>query len=113
MKEFNGRRVENLEEVFNFHHSSLCNVVERSFGVAKSKWQMLQGVPHYPREKQSKIIMACFALHNYVLEQNPARSTVSNMPAPGVNPLSYEWVALNESVDMSNVREWIMAGLGL
>ena len=63
-KEFKRRGPERLEEVFNFHHSKLRNVVERSFGVAKNKWQMLKGVAHYPQDKQRQIIEACFALHN-------------------------------------------------
>ncbi|XP_066370294.1 uncharacterized protein [Miscanthus floridulus] len=50
MREFERRRAENWEEIYNFHHSSLRNVIERSFGVLKARWQMMQGVPHYPRE---------------------------------------------------------------
>jgi len=35
MKEFKNRCAGNLEEMFNYHHSKLRNVVERTFGCAK------------------------------------------------------------------------------
>jgi hypothetical protein len=54
-----------VQEKFNYHHSSLRNVVEREFGVLKSRWHILQGVPYYAREKHTKILIAYFALHNF------------------------------------------------
>jgi len=75
-EEFMNRGAEHLQEVFNFHHSKLSNVVERPFGVAKNKWQMLKGMPHYHKDKQGQIIVACFALHNFVRDENARTSTV-------------------------------------
>ncbi|WVZ64429.1 hypothetical protein U9M48_013939 [Paspalum notatum var. saurae] len=37
LKDFETKGPENLNEIFNFHHSSLRNVVERSFGVLKNR----------------------------------------------------------------------------
>lgn len=37
LKEFEMKGPENLNEIFNYHHSCLWNVVERSFGVLKNK----------------------------------------------------------------------------
>ena len=54
------------KEVFNFVHSSLHNVIERSFGVLKMKWRILLNLPSYPMPKQSQIIIACMALHNFI-----------------------------------------------
>jgi len=54
--------------VFNHAHSSLRNVIERSFGVLKMKWRILKNLPSYPVNKQSKIIVACMALHNFIRE---------------------------------------------
>jgi hypothetical protein len=54
------------KEVFNFNHSSLRNVIERSFGVLKTKWCILLDLPSFPVDKQSKIIMACMELHNFI-----------------------------------------------
>ena len=42
-----------MEETFNYAHSSLRNVVERSIGVLKMKWRMIKEVPAYPPQKQS------------------------------------------------------------
>jgi hypothetical protein len=52
--------------MFNHLHSSLRNVIERSFGVLKMKWRILHHLPSYPMEKQIKIIIACMALHNFI-----------------------------------------------
>ena len=54
------------KELFNFAHSSLRNIIERSFGVLKMKWSILLNLPSYPMLKQSKIIHACMALHNFI-----------------------------------------------
>lgn len=53
-------------ETFNHRHSSLRNVVERSFVVLKMKWRILQGIPRYKPETQKMIITACMCLHNYI-----------------------------------------------
>ena len=52
-------------ELFNYSHSSLRNVIERSFRVLKMKWRILLDLPSYPMAKQSQIIMACMAVHNF------------------------------------------------
>ena len=36
LKEFDDRPAQGPNEVFNFHHASLCNVVERLFGGGQS-----------------------------------------------------------------------------
>ena len=43
-----------MEETFNYAHSSLRNVVERSIGVLKMKRRMLKEIPAYAPDKQSK-----------------------------------------------------------
>jgi hypothetical protein len=59
-----------LKELFNHAHSSLKNVIERSFGMLKMKWYVLLKMPSYSMEKQSKIIIACMALHNFIRDSN-------------------------------------------
>ncbi|XP_014755538.1 L10-interacting MYB domain-containing protein-like [Brachypodium distachyon] len=65
-----GRAPSGKQELFNFAHSSLRNVIERSFGVLKQKWRILGDVPSYPVKKQTKIIIACMALHNFIRESH-------------------------------------------
>lgn len=52
--------------MFNYAHSSLQNAIERAFGVLKMKWRILLKITSYPMAKQSQIIMACMALHNFI-----------------------------------------------
>ena len=54
------------KERFNYAHSSLSNVIEWSFEVLKMKWRILLDLPSYPTTKQSQIIIACMALHNFI-----------------------------------------------
>ena len=56
------------KQTFNHRHSQVRNAIECSFGVLKNKWRMLLHMPSYPTQKQSKIISACMALHNYIRE---------------------------------------------
>ncbi|WVZ70795.1 LOW QUALITY PROTEIN: hypothetical protein U9M48_019432 [Paspalum notatum var. saurae] len=63
-----GQMPRGIKETFNYAHSSLRNVIERSFGVLKMKWRILKELPSYPMPKQSKIISACMAIHNFITE---------------------------------------------
>ena len=56
------------KQTFNHRHSQIRNAIERSFGVLKNKWRILLHMPSYPPPKQSQIISACMAIHNYIRE---------------------------------------------
>ncbi|KAL0534371.1 hypothetical protein IC582_028661 [Cucumis melo] len=43
------------EEVFNYRHSSLRNVIERCFGVLKARFPILKQIPPYPIKTQKYI----------------------------------------------------------
>ena len=62
----NGPMPKGIKETFNYAHSSLRNVIERSFGVLKMKWRILKYLPSYPMPKQSKIITVCIGIHNFI-----------------------------------------------
>lgn len=121
LKEFDAKGPENVSEIFNYHHSCLRNVVERSFGVLKNKWQILRGIPFYSIEKQSKIIVACFALHNFALDNCDFGMDVDEMFGQGTylrmmgeqNAKTSEWLAVTSNDDIGTVRDWIAAGLTL
>jgi hypothetical protein len=53
-------------EIFNYHHSSLRSVIERTFGVCKARWRILQNMTNFKPQTQISIIWACFALHNFI-----------------------------------------------
>ena len=66
-QEFRRRGQQNgRKEVFNRLHSSLRNVIERSFGVWKQRWRILQNMPAYPYKTQVEIVVASMTLHNYI-----------------------------------------------
>ena len=109
LQEFrDGPEPQGKEEIFNYAHSSLRNVIERAFGVLKMKWRMLQKIPPYAPHKQSKIIVACMALHNFMRssgiadkhfhrcdnnENYVSRQAYENQPPPevvedGPNPMA-------------------------
>lgn len=62
----NGAMPRGKKGTFNFAHSSLRNVIERAFGVLKMKWRILLDIPMYPLHKQTEIVVACMALHNFI-----------------------------------------------
>jgi Transposase DDE domain. len=54
-------------ELFNLRHASLRNVVERVFGVLKSRFVILQRPPkQYPVRTQVKLVYALTAIHNFL-----------------------------------------------
>jgi hypothetical protein len=55
-----------IKETFNHVHSKVRNVVERSFGVLKNKFRILKGIPQFTIAKQTRIIVACMAIHNFI-----------------------------------------------
>jgi len=54
------------KKVFNRAHSSLRNVIKRSFRVWKQRWRILQNMLAYPYKTQVEIVVASLALHNYI-----------------------------------------------
>jgi hypothetical protein len=61
-----GKKPENSKELFNLRHASMRNVIERIFGVVKRKYQILRSPSEYSIDTQTRIILACCTLHNYV-----------------------------------------------
>ena len=55
------------KEMFNFCHASPRNAMERTFGIWKSRFRILRGVPHYPLQTQRDIIIACAVVHNFIM----------------------------------------------
>ena len=64
---FGDRAPQNKEELFNLRHSSLRNVVERTFGVVQKRFPILKNMPAFSLEFQSDLALCCFALHNFIV----------------------------------------------
>ncbi|KAF6159189.1 hypothetical protein GIB67_032806 [Kingdonia uniflora] len=71
LKEHDGRAPTNAKELFNYRHSSLGNVIERTFGLLKKHFAHLRSYPFYNIETQTMIVMACCIIHNSILEVDP------------------------------------------
>ncbi|XP_059650545.1 uncharacterized protein LOC132296350 [Cornus florida] len=57
------------EEVYNFRHSSLRNIIERCFGLVKMRFAILKQMPPYHFDTQVLIIIARCTLHNFIRSQ--------------------------------------------
>ncbi|KAL0423177.1 UNVERIFIED_CONTAM: hypothetical protein Sradi_0852500 [Sesamum radiatum] len=58
-------------ELFNLRHASARNVIERTFGLLKTRWGILRSPSYYPIRFQNQIIVACCLLHNFVRMEMP------------------------------------------
>ena len=54
------------EEIFNQCHARLRNVIERAFGVVKACFPLLKRMTPYSFTTQTKFIMTCFSIHNFL-----------------------------------------------
>ena len=55
------------KETFNYQHSSLRNVIERTFGVWKARWAILKDMHvGWSYETQVQVVLASMAIHNYI-----------------------------------------------
>ncbi|CAN6195300.1 unnamed protein product [Urochloa humidicola] len=111
------------KKLFNFHHSSLCNIIERSFEVLKNKWRILMKLPSYPMWKQTKIIMACMVIQNFIREskiqdddfdrydhdENYVPTSQASTPASRRNVQEH---ARDDDRYMNRFRNWIADGGG-
>ncbi|XP_076929423.1 uncharacterized protein LOC143593798 [Bidens hawaiensis] len=58
------------EERFNHAHAQLRNVIERAYGVLKARFPILKLMAPFPFPKQRDIVIACFAVHNFIRKCN-------------------------------------------
>ena len=68
----NGPPPQGMKETFNHVHAKVRNVIERSFGVLKMKFRILLNMPCFLEDKQTRIIVACMAFHNFIRERRIA-----------------------------------------
>ena len=62
------RRPSTPQELFNFKHSQVRVIIEHAFGRLKNKFQILFRVPNYRVHIQRRIVVACMALHNFIID---------------------------------------------
>lgn len=92
-----------VKDNFNYHHASLRSVVERTFRVVKRRFEILKDMPSYPRILQSKIVLSCFALHNWLVDRT---NEVEELMNPENIVHDYDGYTLDEFY-MLAIRRWI------
>ncbi|KAH6764517.1 nuclease HARBI1-like protein [Perilla frutescens var. frutescens] len=68
LKDFGGegRHPRNASELFNLRHASLRNMIERIFGVFKSRFTIFKTAPPFSFQIQAELVLACAGLHNFL-----------------------------------------------
>ena len=56
----------NHNETFNYYHSSLRCTIERTFGVWKNRFQILQNMRKFSFQTQVHIVCATMGIHNFI-----------------------------------------------
>ena len=64
-------------------HSSARNVIERCFGLIKSRWAILRDNAYHPIESMPRIIIACCLMHNFI------RTTMTEDPLDQEIPINH------------------------
>jgi hypothetical protein len=54
------------KELFNYRHSSLRSTVERTFGILKNRFPILENMPPYEVPDQRLLVVACCTIHNFI-----------------------------------------------
>ncbi|XP_057770707.1 uncharacterized protein LOC130990497 [Salvia miltiorrhiza] len=117
-----GARPQNSQELFNLRHAKARNTIERLFGVMKMRWGILRSASYYPIKIQTRLIMACFVLHNFIrgdMLVDPIEEEFDNMlpettefePEHGefvdiVEP-SPEWTAARDELARSMWQQYV------
>ncbi|XP_075099149.1 uncharacterized protein LOC142176015 [Nicotiana tabacum] len=68
--DYHRRRAINKEEKFNHAHAQLRNVIERAYGILKARFPILDKMAPYPIDVQRDVVIACFAVHNFIRKEH-------------------------------------------
>ncbi|CAL9010665.1 unnamed protein product [Prunus brigantina] len=108
-----GRDPANEVELFNLRHASLRNVIERIFGIFKSRFTIFKSVPPFPYRTQTELVLACAGLHNFLrkecrsdefpIELENESSSSSSLP---VNEGDPELVFQTQEQQRAHANEW-------
>ena len=72
LKEFEkaGCAPSNMKELFNLRHATARNVIERTYGVLKKQFPILNSMPGYSIEDQVQLTLCCVFLYNFIRRRN-------------------------------------------
>ncbi|XP_075091591.1 uncharacterized protein LOC142171785 [Nicotiana tabacum] len=67
--DYHRRRAITKEKKFNHAHAQLRNIIERAYGVLKARFPILDKMPPYPIDIQRDVVIACFAINNFIRKE--------------------------------------------
>lgn len=111
---------QNYKEFFNLKHAKARNVIERAFGILKSRFAILRSHAFYPINDQNQIIAACCMIHNFIRTTNahdPEEENVNEDHCEAVEAQLLEdfigmveastaWTGWRDNMAQSMYNEW-------
>lgn len=79
MKPFNFRNQNSAQRIFSYRLSRARRTVENAFGMLANKFRVLQTTIALEPSKVEKVLLACIALHNFLLKHNDQNYTPLNI----------------------------------
>lgn len=112
---------QNAQEFFNMKHAKARNIIERAFGILKSRWAILRSPSFYPIKQQTHILLACCLLHNFIRtntdfdpEENNVPEYVLNddNPTPAADFIgnlegSQQWTDFRDTMALNMYNQWM------
>jgi hypothetical protein len=78
----------NKEELFNLHHASARNVIERIFSVLMRRFRILLISPEYKMQIQARVPAALCAIHNFIRAHDPHEGPLPHAATIDDNPIN-------------------------
>ncbi|CAL2260204.1 unnamed protein product [Prunus armeniaca] len=111
-----GRDPENENELFNLRHASLRNVIERIFGILKSRFTIFKSAPPFLFNTQEELMVACAALHNFLrkecrsdefpIEPTDESSSSSSLSIPVDEEDNFEQIYQTQDQQREDANTW-------
>ncbi|KAM3361037.1 hypothetical protein P3S68_015891 [Capsicum galapagoense] len=103
-RDYRRRRAITKEEKFNHAHAQLRNVIERSYGVLKERFPILDKMAPYPINIQRDIAIACFAVNNFIRKESINDELFNQLDTPQV--IFDEEGLQEETLEETNEPSW-------
>ncbi|XP_042032237.1 protein ANTAGONIST OF LIKE HETEROCHROMATIN PROTEIN 1-like [Salvia splendens] len=106
------QRPSSPKKQYNMRRTMARNVIERAFAVLKMRWGILRSASFYPIETQTRLIMTCFILHNYIRGEMQVDPVEQEMDGDGIEgdggqPTDSEDLSQVQYVDaVESTAEW-------
>lgn len=94
----------NEQRIFNYRLSRARRTVENAFGILTMRWGCLRSEFLCAPEKAKIIVAACCALHNFLLNRNPAYGRAADSYDKNGQLIEGEWRTLHQMDQINGHR---------